>query len=438
MKKLVCLIMVFAVIGSVVGQEKFPYKKGRTLGLHFTQHDFQTAADLKSMSLASVFDKGEWNDLQRMNPGLALSYSDGITDHLDVMARFGYSEARYRRPNSTSPPSTSGALLEADVSLLAKLTSERYWVSPYLSLGVGGSQWRGYYAAYIPAGLGLQFNFNDQYLVLQSQYRFAVTGNAAPHLFYSLGFATRVGKKKEAAKVVAPPPPPVVEAPKDSDGDGIPDKDDACPTVAGKAQFKGCPDTDGDGIPDAEDACPTVAGIARFKGCPDTDGDGIPDSEDKCPTVAGIARYNGCPIPDTDGDGINDEEDKCPTIPGVRENAGCPKIDFNARNVQFVTGSATLTTGAKAELDKLVNILNNQYTDVNILIEGHTDNVGKPESNQILSEKRAAAVRAYLVSKKVNQMRLTPSGFGQDRPIADNATAEGRAQNRRVEFRVSQ
>jgi outer membrane protein OmpA-like peptidoglycan-associated protein len=265
-----------------------------------------------------------------------------------------------------------------------------------------------------------------------------VTGNAAPHLFYSLGFATRVGKKKEAAKVVAPPPPPVVEAPKDSDGDGIPDKDDACPTVAGKAQFKGCPDTDGDGIPDAEDACPTVAGIARFKGCPDTDGDGIPDSEDKCPTVAGIARYNGCPIPDTDGDGINDEEDKCPTIPGVRENAGCPKIDFNARNVQFVTGSATLTTGAKAELDKLVNILNNQYTDVNILIEGHTDNVGKPESNQILSEKRAAAVRAYLVSKKVNQMRLTPSGFGQDRPIADNATAEGRAQNRRVEFRVSQ
>jgi OOP family OmpA-OmpF porin len=438
MRKLVCLITILAAYGAVVGQEKYPYKKGPTLGLHFTQHDFQTAADLKSMGLSAVFEKGTWNDLKNMNPGLAISYTDGITDNLDVMARLGYSEARYRRPNSTSPPSTSGALIEGDVSLLAKLTSEKYWVSPYVSAGVGGSQWRGYWAAYIPAGLGLQFNFNDQYLILQSQYRFPVTGNGASHLFYSLGFATRVGKKKEVAKVAPPPPPPVVEAPKDTDGDGIPDKDDACPTVAGKAQFKGCPDTDGDGIPDAEDACPTVAGKAQFKGCPDTDGDGIQDSEDKCPTVAGLARYQGCPIPDGDGDGVNDEEDKCPTIPGVRENSGCPKIDFNAKNVQFLTGSSTLTTGAKTELNKLVTILNDTYPDVRIQIDGHTDNVGKPESNQVLSEKRSAAVKSYLVSKKVNGDRLSTAGYGQDRPIADNTTTEGRAQNRRVEFRVSQ
>ena len=437
MKQFFCLVLAVAVFGNASAQEKYPYRKGHTLGLHFTQHDFQTAADLKSMGLSAVFEKGEWAKMKNMNPGLAVSYSNGITDNLDVMARLGYSEARYPRPNSTAPPSTSGALIEGDVSLLAKLTSEKYWVSPYVSAGVGGSSWRGYWGAYIPAGLGLQFNFNDQYLILQSQYRFPVTANAASHLFYSIGFASRVGKKKEPVKV-APPPPPVVEAPKDTDGDGIPDADDKCPTVKGIARFNGCPDTDGDGIQDSEDKCPTVKGIALFNGCPDTDGDGIQDSEDKCPTVAGVARYQGCPIPDTDGDGINDEEDKCPTIPGVRENAGCPKIDFNAKNVQFVTGSSTLTTGAKTELNKLVTILNDTYPDVRIQIDGHTDNVGKPESNQILSEKRAAAVKTYLVGRKVNGDRLSTAGYGQDRPIGDNTTAEGRAQNRRVEFRVSQ
>ncbi|WP_395058463.1 thrombospondin type 3 repeat-containing protein, partial [Flavobacterium sp.] len=76
---------------------------------------------------------------------------------------------------------------------------------------------------------------------------------------------------------------------KDTDGDGIYDKDDACPEVAGLKQFNGCPDTDGDGIQDSEDACPEVAGLAALKGCPDTDGDGIADKDDACPEVAGLA-----------------------------------------------------------------------------------------------------------------------------------------------------
>jgi outer membrane protein OmpA-like peptidoglycan-associated protein len=228
----------------------------------------------------------------------------------------------------------------------------------------------------------------------------------------------------------------------DADGDGINDDEDKCPSVAGLPKYQGCPipDTDKDGVNDEQDKCPTVPGLAKYAGCPipDTDKDGINDEEDKCPNVAGLAKYNGCPIPDADNDGVNDEDDKCPTIPGVAENGGCPKINFNAANVQFVSGSSVLTTGAKSELNKLVKILNTDYPDVKIAIEGHTDNTGNAAKNQQLSESRAAAVKTYLVGKKVAGERLSTAGFGQDKPVADNATAAGKAKNRRVEFRVSQ
>jgi outer membrane protein OmpA-like peptidoglycan-associated protein len=259
--------------------------------------------------------------------------------------------------------------------------------------------------------------------------------------------------------------------PADSDGDGIIDKDDKCPTVVGLARYQGCPipDTDSDGINDEEDKCPTVAGLAKYQGCPipdrdkdgindeedkcpdvpglpkyqgcpipDTDKDGVNDEEDKCPQVPGLAKYQGCPIPDTDGDGINDEEDRCPTIPGTAENGGCPAINFKATNVQFVSGSATLTSGAKNELNKLVKILNEDYPDIKLSIAGHTDNTGKPDKNQALSVARAESVKTYLTGKGVNESRLTASGFGQDQPIADNTTTSGKAKNRRVEFKVSQ
>ena len=118
---------------------------------------------------------------------------------------------------------------------------------------------------------------------------------------------------------------------KDTDGDGVYDKDDACPEVAGLKQFNGCPDTDGDGIVDGSDACPDVAGLAALNGCPDTDGDGIADKDDACPEVAGLAALKGCP--DTDGDGIADKDDKCPTEAGPKENGGCPILDADKDGV---------------------------------------------------------------------------------------------------------
>ena len=259
----------------------------------------------------------------------------------------------------------------------------------------------------------------------------------------------------------------------DTDMDGINDEADKCVTVAGLERYAGCPipDTDKDGINDEADKCPAVAGLAKYGGCPipDTDKDGINDESDKCPTVVGVAKYGGCPIPDTDGDGVNDEmdkcpsqaglaqfggcpdrdndgvmdsEDRCPDVKGTADNAGCPKIEnakFNTQRIQFVTGSSTLTAASKTMIKEGANLLNSEdFKSLKVEVRGHTDNVGKPASNLILSEKRAKAVMAELVKNGVRADRITAVGYGDTMPIADNATAEGRAQNRRVAFDVRQ
>jgi outer membrane protein OmpA-like peptidoglycan-associated protein len=292
--------------------------------------------------------------------------------------------------------------------------------------------------------MGLKVNLdNDAHIVVSSTYRVPVTTETSNyHLQHSIGVVSRLIKpKKPVVKAVEPPPPP---PPADTDKDGIIDTQDKCPTVPGLAKYQGCPipDTDKDGINDEQDKCPTVPGLARYNGCPipDTDGDGINDEEDKCPTVAGLARYNGCPIPDTDGDGVNDEADKCPKDKGSAANNGCPLLEeiaeykFDFRKVQFVTGSAALTKTAKAELDKAAKIMN-EHPDIKVSVEGHTDNTGRVAFNQTLSEKRAAAVKAYIVAKGVSGDRLQAKGFGPSKPIATNKTLAGRALNRRVEFK---
>ncbi len=439
MRKVILGILFLAPVLIGYSQVKNPNKKGKALGVHFTLHDFETAADLKSMGLSEVLQEGEWYKMGRMNPGMALSYTQGLTDNIDIMGRLGGAVLSY--PISGRPTNSNNSFyLEGDVNANFKLLSDRYWVSPYISAGLGLHSWGGYVGAYTPVGLGMQVNFFDEtYLLLQAQYRFPIiSGTTTRHLFYGIGLAGNIGKKKE----VAPPPPPPPPVVTDRDNDGIMDPSDKCPDVPGVAKYEGCPvpDSDKDGINDDNDKCPQVPGLAKYQGCPipDTDKDGINDEEDKCPQVPGLARYQGCPIPDGDGDGVNDEEDKCPTIAGVPENGGCPPINFKAENVQFVSGSAILTGGAKTELNKLVKILNEDYPGIKIVIEGHTDNTGKPEVNAALSEKRANSVKTYLVGKKVAADRMTASGFGSDQPVADNTTPAGRAKNRRVTFKVSQ
>ncbi len=233
----------------------------------------------------------------------------------------------------------------------------------------------------------------------------------------------------------------------DTDGDGLIDKLDQCPTLPGPKEKFGCPDTDNDGIYDNEDACPTEPGLAELKGCPyaDTDKDGIRDLDDACPTTPGPVENKGCPYNDSDGDGIIDLEDKCPKTPGVRENFGCPPVDQAEQdvikrafdNLEFNTGKSTIRSTSFSSLDDLAKLLV-EKPKYKLLIEGHTDNVGKRSSNVTLSKNRANAVKNYLVKKGVDATRFQVQWFGPDKPIADNSTEEGRQRNRRVEMTLGQ
>ncbi|MFH6943146.1 DUF5723 family protein [Flavobacterium sp. FlaQc-50] len=235
----------------------------------------------------------------------------------------------------------------------------------------------------------------------------------------------------------------------DTDGDNVFDKDDACPDVKGPIENKGCPwkDSDGDTLLDNVDACPKVAGPVENKGCPwpDTDKDGVLDKDDACVDVPGLVENKGCPVLDADKDGIPDNEDNCPLIAGPKENKGCPEVSkatleqlkVEAKSIFFTTGKATLNDARKGEtsgrLDAIKEILKN-YPNAKFAINGHTDNVGNAKANQKLSEARAKAIMDLLISKGVNPANLTSQGFGSSKPVKSNKTAVGRAENRRTEI----
>ncbi len=439
MKKIFLSLCTLAVVMCAFAQND--YKKVPSLGVHYVLYDFKTAADLRAKGLTGVLADQQYYRLSRMSAGMGLSYMQGLSNHLDFAATLNGAFVNYVVPNK--PTSLNdGFLLDLTAMANLKLLSDKFMFSPYLSFGVGASKYKNYFAAHIPLGAGLQVNLkNEAFIQIQTQYRSPVTELANYHVYHSFGIVAPVGKKKEMIAPPPPPPAPVVEVPKDRDGDGIVDAEDNCPDVAGIKALKGCPDKDGDGITDADDKCPDVAGIASLQGCPDKDGDGIADGDDACPEVAGLARYKGCPIPDSDKDGVNDEEDKCINEAGPATNFGCPvieeslvkKISQSAKGVYFATGSAKLLAKSFKPLNDVVKILNDNAS-FNLSVEGHTDNTGKEDKNLALSDARAAAVKAYLVSKGIAESRLTSKGFGQAQPVADNKTAAGRQLNRRVEM----
>jgi OmpA-OmpF porin, OOP family len=213
------------------------------------------------------------------------------------------------------------------------------------------------------------------------------------------------------------------------------------------------PDNDGDGVLDADDNCKNVKGLVENKGCPDvdTDGDGLVDRLDKCPAQAedkdGFEDADGCPDLDNDADGVPDTEDKCKNEKGPADNSGCPaaqkqlvvitkeKIKILDK-VQFATGSAKILPKSFPLLDQIAGVLTSQSRIKVVQVEGHTDNVGKPESNKKLSDDRAKSVVEYLVKKSIAAARLKPVGFGQEKPVEPNDTAKGKEANRRVEFNI--
>jgi outer membrane protein OmpA-like peptidoglycan-associated protein len=251
----------------------------------------------------------------------------------------------------------------------------------------------------------------------------------------------------------------------DTDGDGISNKADACPEVPEDMDSfedtDGCPedDNDKDGLADANDRCPNEAedmdSFEDTDGCPDTDNDadGLADTADSCPGDAedkdAFEDEDGCPDPDNDKDGVLDADDRCPkdmeTMNGFRDKDGCADevpasiLKFSGRieGIKFETGKAKLTKGSSVVLDQAVKILE-EYPDLRIEVQGHTDDVGDDAMNMKLSQDRADAVVAYFTGKGIAADRLVAKGYGETVPEVPNKDSKSRARNRRVEFKLIQ
>lgn len=391
--------------------------------------------------------------------GAQLDYIQGITKNIDFSASLGACISQYR----TSKPSTVNfyyasksnkdgeqkVLVDATFLGNYKFVSDASKIIPYASLGFEASVFDNYYFfPSLPIGGGLQFNLgNGNFLKLQSIFQKGLSIYSKENFVYSFGAVFPIAKAKKKITPNLPFADTLISVKKgisDSDKDGIPDELDKCPFLLGLAKYNGCPvpDTDMDGIFDDVDSCVTQPGLLKFHGCPvpDVDKDGINDDEDSCISKPGTPKYHGCPIPDQDNDGVNDEEDKCPNEPGVASNKGCPEIQTKlrdlAKSIFFNSGTAVISPKAFKTLDEVAKMMK-KYPGFKLDIEGHTDNVGNPISNQKISQKRAEAIKKYLQVKGIDGARLYPVGYGQTKPIANNKTPAGKAANRRVELKAN-
>ena len=200
-------------------------------------------------------------------------------------------------------------------------------------------------------------------------------------------------------------------------------------------------DSDKDGVTDNMDQCPgTAAGLrVDARGCPmvmDADGDGVADNSDRCPgTPANITvDATGCPL-DTDRDGVADYLDQCANTPlgSTVDTKGCPQR-IVVRDLNFASGSAALTAESRAILDGVVAGIKANPALKEITVTGYTDSQGGAAANKALSERRAKSVANYLGEQGLSGLTINAVGMGEENPIASNDTAEGRAENRRVEI----
>lgn len=380
--------------------------------------------------------------------------------------------------NFESDAGADGEIFAGQLDFLVHIVPE-WQFSPYLAAGVGymNTGLAGTDAGDIYTNFGGGVNiFLTPWLALRGDARYILDYTKDGHVrsyhnwTYSAGLNFVLGGESAAPKA----PPPL-----DSDGDGIYDSQDSCPgTPAGvKVGADGCPlDSDGDGVYDYKDQCPDTPDGVKVDplGCPlDSDVDGVYDYLDKCPDTPKGAKINaeGCPV-DSDGDGIFDYLDKCPDTPqGKRVDAeGCPFEEVTIKATPMVADVDG--DGVKDDIDKCLNTppgvkvnafgcwvvkvhfgfdswdirprdyaeLNDfvatlkRYRNLDIIIEGHTDNVGSAVYNLILSKKRARSVLEYLVKHGIKRSRLSSVGYGESRPLVPNTSKANRAINRRVQL----
>ncbi len=397
--------------------------------------DFNTLPVFSRLSVARYLDKGFTVDVAGAINSLDKIGSGDVEERTYYSLDFG---ARYDLNN---------------------LFGQTGWFDPYVKFGVGGAWVEDDFAAVVVPSLGFNTWLNESVgLNFESSYKnsdvFGDTnskwGNAQyigqQHFQHSISLIIRFGAKDTDKDGITDKKDicPQIAGKKelqgcpDIDGDGIADKDDACPELAGSKETNGCPDTDKDGVIDSKDKCPNKAGT--FNGCPDTDNDGVADNVDKCPSQLGPKENNGCPWLDTDNDGVTDNVDKCIQQKGPKTNNGCPvvlteeakaKLGSYAKTIQFNSGKSEFKAGVAKTLDAVAAVMK-EFEGVKFDVEGHSDSAGNDAKNLVLSQKRAQAVVDYLGSHGIDKSRLHAVGYGETQPIASNKTRAGRAENRRV------
>jgi len=409
--------------------------------------------------------------------GLSIKY--GFSSHFALAASAGYGWVYPRDPNGsqfTPAAPFKTILMPLHVNAIYAFFPEK-GVRPYLTVGGGLTQWD------VRDIRGVRWTFGTGRSLRGSQINAPAIGGAGLEAFWTDNFAIDFGvryhhllKGDEDTIGTGDDNRAIAEfhlgmmlyfgGRKDSDGDGIADNWDADPRspedIDGYRDEDGAPepDNDHDGILDARDPCPNTPedfdGFMDEDGCPDPDNDNdhILDVNDQCPDqpedLDGFQDEDGCPDWDNDADGIPDDRDHCPlqaeTANGYEDADGCPDekpeekpapmekgASLILRGVNFKSGSAELTEESYAMLDQAFESLQ-ANPEVEIEIRGHTDSQGATEYNQRLSEKRAEVVRQYLIVRGISPLRLRAVGYGELDPIATNATPEGRAANRRIEF----
>lgn len=431
------------------------------IGVYMNWVDFNINRD--QLKIPAVKD---WSGKGQMIPS-KFSLGRFISPSFNIVGAFSANKLDKQLQNnyvSVWKKINSDKFWDADVSIEYKFANgyilrESSWFAPYAYAGLGLTNVDNSSYAKQLIGFGVNF-WVLPYLGINMHESLDILNNRDNYLHFGAGVKFRFG------------------GPKDTDKDGIADKDDRCPTEFGLKELKGCPDSDGDGVADIDDKCPgTPVGVkVDSTGCPpDADKDGVADYLDKCPdTPAGVTvDANGCPV-DSDHDGVADFLDKCPNTPtGVKTDAnGCPvdsdhdgvaddldkcpdtpanaKVDSNgcpeskaeavkvpeiAGVVYFPFGIATLKAVYDEDLNKVARFML-ENAGVKLNIEGHADEIGSINFNMRLSDRRAANVIKYLTGKGITAGRLIKTAYGKSRPVADNKTASGRALNRRVEIKT--
>ncbi len=415
----------------------------------FPTSDNETSPNLPAFETGSVFSEYfNVNDHWNILPSLSyISVSRYISDGFSVGARGSLN--RIDQLGDTPVDDLSQYTIDGTIKYNILRNTK---IDPFVEVGGGYSWFDEIGAGTVNGGVGANLWFNDNIgLTVQTQYKLAFEDFGVTHFQHLAGINIRFGGTDTDGDGIydrddACPEVAGLEAFNgcpDSDGDGIEDGKDGCPNVAGSKEMNGCPDSDGDGIADKDDACPAVAGLASLAGCPDADGDGIADGEDSCPNEAGPSANKGCPWADKDSDGVLDKDDQCPDVAGTVANNGCPEVTAEvqkqlndyAKTILFDTGKADIKAESTAVMVDIIKILA-EYPTARFTVEGHTDSQGRATTNQKLSDSRANSVRDFLIAQGIGASRLTAVGYGEDKPIAPNNTRDGRKQNRRVEINL--